>query len=112
MRARGLKPGESERRLEPEEVKEISGKVRVSQALLDKRHYRGPFHEALDVDVYAHPDFLVAETRVLSDGSFRVHGLPPGTYVVSVNLFHGDRGDDPRWNRVEAGTTDLVIDFD
>jgi hypothetical protein len=114
VRARGLKPGEAEQRIERHEVKDIVGKVRASQEFLERRNpqARGPLREHLTVDVYAHPGFLVAETDVLKDGSFRVHGLPPGTYVVSVELYHGDFGHPSKWKRVEAGTTDLVIDLD
>lgn len=115
VRAQGLKPGESERRIEPGEVKDIAGKVGVSREFRERKtaQWQEPLREEdFTVDVYAHPDFLVAHTRVLSDGSFRVHGLPPGAYVVSAELLHGDRGDPSRWKRVEAGTTDLVIDFE
>lgn len=101
VRARGLKPGQTEQRIERHEVKDIAGKVRGSQAL----------RERLDVHVYAHPSFLVARAALLTDGSFRVHGLPPGTYVVGLESFGDKLGPLPR-RRVEAGTTDLVIDFE
>jgi hypothetical protein len=115
VRARGLKPGGAERRIEAHEVKDIAGKVQASEALLEKTYpgnVVGPLRKHLTVDVYAHPQFLVAHTRVQDDGSFRLHGLPPGTYHLCVELFHGDFGHPPKCKRVEAGTTDVVIGLD
>jgi|GEM_PF-3185768 len=115
VRASGLKPGQAEQRIERHEVKDIAGKVRASEALLETRlrgNALGPLRKHLTVDVYAHPGFRVEETRVQDDGSFRLRGLPPGTYTVSVNRYYGDFGHPPVSKRVEAGTTDLVIDLE
>jgi hypothetical protein len=118
VRARGLKPGETEHRIERSEVKDIAGKVRGPESLLEFRvdNAVGPLREHLRVDVFAPPPWGglggrdVASVRVESDGSFRVRGLPPGTYRLSMDLFDGILGGVSK--QVEAGTTDVVIDLD
>lgn len=118
VRARGLKPGETEHRIERSEVKDIAGRVRGPESLLESRvdNARGPLREHLRVDVFAPPPWGglgcrdVASVRVESDGSFRVRGLPPGTYRLSMDLFDGILGGVSK--QVEAGATDVVIDLD
>jgi hypothetical protein len=118
VRVRGLKPGESERRIEPVEVKDIAGRVRGSQALLQQRieEARGPLLKHLQVDVYAYGhrgvvwELPVARTRVGNDGSFRVRGLPSGTYLVDVGTHAGEIFSVSK--PVEAGTTDAIFDLD
>jgi hypothetical protein len=119
VRARGLKPGEAEQRIEPHEVKDIAGEVRPSKARLEStaREPWAQLRGRLDVDVYAYAPrggfmgLRVARTRLRTDGTFRVRGLPPGTYLVSVGTHSGeviDIGDE----YIEAGTTDAVFDLD
>jgi hypothetical protein len=119
VRARGLKPGEAEQRIERHEVKDIAGKVRESQARLERRseEARGLQLEHLRVDVYpCGPrgvawDLRLERVWAANDGSFRVHGLPPGAYLLDVGGIKP--GPFPEGSkRVEAGTTDVVIDLD
>jgi hypothetical protein len=118
VRATGLKPGDAEQRIERHEVKDIAGKVRASQALLErKKEWQGSL-EHFRVEVYAHAGqrgfasglSVVAQIRVQSDGSFRVRGLPPGTYWVNAGTYAGEIIDVSK--QVEAGTTDVVLDLD
>jgi hypothetical protein len=118
VRARGLKSGDTEQRIEVHEVKDIAGQVRGSKAKLEQRteELRGPLREHLTVDVFpCDPhgvvrDLCVARTRVREDGSFRIRGLPPGTYLVDVGTHAGEIFSVSK--QVEAGTTDVVIDLD
>ncbi len=119
VRARGLKPGEAEQRIERHEVKDIAGKVRESQAHLERRSKKAqelPL-EHLRVDVYpCGPRGVARHLRLqrvwaANDGAFRVHGLPPGEYLLDVGGIKP--GPFPEGSkRVEAGTTDVVIDLD
>lgn len=115
--ARGLKPGDTEHRIEIHEVRDIAGEVRGSQARLDQRIEEdpGPLHERLRVDVYpsaprVFPHLRVASTRVREDGSFRVRGLPPGMYLVDVGTHAGEIFSVSKI--VEAGTTDAIFSID
>ena len=102
--ARGLKPGQTEQRIEREAVKDIAGKV------------QGRLRGRLTADVYAHPGpgafsgLRLARTWVKDDGTFRIRGLPPGTYLVDV----GSRGGEvfSVSKNVVAGTTDVVFTLD
>ncbi|MCC7138919.1 MAG: carboxypeptidase regulatory-like domain-containing protein [Planctomycetes bacterium] len=116
VRATGLKPGDAEQRIERHEVRDIAGKVRASQSLLAcKKEWRGSLAH-FRVDVYLRGQrgpasgLSVARTRVQSDGSFRVRGLPPGTYRVHAGTHAGEIIDVSK--EVEAGTTDVVLDLD
>lgn len=112
VRARGLKPGDSERRIESEGFKDIAGKIRGSEALLETTlpgNFHGPLREHLYIDVYADSGYHVIKRKsVRDDGSFRVRGLPPGTYRVQLNIFADFISSVEQ--QVEAGTTDLVFD--
>ena len=121
VRARGLKPGDTEHRIEIQEVRDIAGKVRASKARLESRiggEAPGPLRERLRVDVYAqvpqsapHFDFDThARARLERDGSFRVRGLPPGKYLVRVGTHAGEIFSVSKF--VDAGTTDAVISLD
>lgn len=119
VRAMGLKPGEAEQRIERHEVKDIAGKVRESQARLERRseEARGLQLEHLRVDVYpCGPRGVVWDLRLervwaANDGFFRVHGLPPGAYLLDVGgIKPGPLPEGSK--RVEAGTTNVVIDLD
>jgi hypothetical protein len=107
VRARGLKPGNAEQRIEAHEVRDIAGKVRPSKFLLERGF---PGNYRVTIEVYAHRVFRVDDVRVHDDGTFRVRGLPPGTYDVVLELFNG--GFDYRSLRVEAGTTDVLFDLE
>ncbi len=118
VRARGLEPGPTEHRVDRHEVRSIAGSVRGSKARLDQTDAQsvGPLRERLRVVVFAsaprgHPfrDFRVAETRVQEDGSFRIHGLPAGTYEVEVGTGTGE----VLWvsKTVETGTMDVLFDL-
>ncbi len=114
VRALGLVPGESERRIEHEPTLEIAGRVRIPKALFERRIEEakgGPLREYLRVSVYAHAyDLEIAETRVEDDGTFRVPGLPPGSYLVHAHVYGGLFGEGEK--QVEAGTTDIVLELD
>ena len=113
VRARDLKPSDSERRIESEGFKDIAGKMRGSEALLETTlpsNSYGPLREHLNIDVYADSGYQVIDRkRVRDDGSFRVRGLPPGTYRVQLNIFADFISSVEQ--QVEAGTTDLVFDL-
>lgn len=107
--ARGLKPGQTEQRVERQEVKDIAGTI------------RGPVRRTQDVnvtvDVYApaprgafSEQLRVARVRPEGDGSFRVRGLPPGTYSVNVGSRSGQVYSVSK--SVEAGTSDAIFDLD
>jgi hypothetical protein len=107
VRASGLKPGPTEQRIERQEVKDIAGKV------------LGPVRRHKDfmitVDVYAQPrgafgGLSVARAWPDADGSFRVRGLPPGTYLVDIGSRAGEIFSVSK--AVEAGTTDAIFDLD
>ncbi len=117
--APGLKPGDTEHRIEIQEVKDIAGKVRASKALMESRieEAPGPLLDRLRVVVYAkaprgapHFQFRVVQGRVEQDGSFRVRGLPPGMYVVSIGTGMGEVFSVEKY--LEAGTTDAIVSFD
>ncbi len=119
VRARGLKPGRNEQRIEQHEVMDIAGKVRASKAFMESRveEVPGPLRDRLTVHVSAqaprgapHFEFRVARTRLERDGSFRVRGLPPGTYEVEVGTGMGEVFLVSKI--VEAGTTDAIISLD
>lgn len=117
VRARGLRPGQNEQRIERHEVKDIAGRIRGSEARLEERVEEavGPLRDRLEVSVYAAPPGVfgylpVVRTRVRQDGSFRIHGLPPGTYLVDVGTHAGEIFSVSKF--VEAGTTDAIFSFD
>jgi len=119
VRARGLRPGQTEQRIERHEVKDIAGKVRASKAFMESRieEARGPLRDRLTVDVYAqaprgapHFGFHIARTGLERDGSFHVRGLPPGVYIVSVGAHAGEIFSVEKL--IEAGTTDAIISLD
>ena len=115
--ARGLKPSAQEQRIEPVEVMEIAGRVRGTRLFsVPTGETRGLLRDAIRVDVFApaagtrSSGLLVTSTRLERDGSFRVRGLPPGTYEVSVGTHAGDV-----WSvekSVKAGPTDVIFDLD
>ncbi len=110
VRAPGLQPGQTEQRIERHEVKDIAGTV------------RGPVRQHHDflitVDVYAHAGagpgafagIRVKRVRPDGDGSFRVRGLAPGTYLVNVGSRAGEIFSVSK--SVEAGTSDASFDLD
>ena len=118
--ARDLKPGETEHRIEIDEGRDIAGRIQGSKARLDQRiaEAGGPLRERLRAVVFTRTprsvrpfyDFRVADTRVRKDGSFRIQGLPPGTYEVEVGTGIGR----VFWvsKIVEAGTTDAIFEID
>ncbi len=119
VRARGLKPGQTEQLIERHAVMDIAGKVRGSQTLLERRNEeaRGLQLEHIRVDVYpCGPRGVVWDLRLervwaANDGSFRVCGLPPGAYLLDVGgIKPGPLPEGSK--RVEAGTTDVVIDLE
>ena len=118
VRARSLKPGPTEQRIERHEVKDIAGRIRGSEARLNQRIEEavGPLRERLRVGVYPSTpggvfwNFQVAHTWVRKDGSFRLHGLPPGAYLVYVGTGAGEIFGVSEI--IEAGTTDAIIDIE
>lgn len=117
VRAGGLRPRETEQRIEQRELKTIAGRVQASEARMARRIAEDPgtLFERITVDVYAHAwrsdvrGIRVTRARLAGDGTFRVRGLPPGTYWLDV----GTRGGEiiNIYRSVEAGTTDAVFEF-
>ena len=102
--ARGLKPGQSEQRIEREDVKDIAGKV------------RGRRRGGITVDVYVHPGrgrVFPTPYRARTGGERRLlprSRPPPGTYLVNVGSHAGEV-----WSVstiIEAGTTDAIVRID
>ncbi len=119
VRARSLKPGPTEQRIERHEVRDIAGRITGSEATLNQRlppEAPGRLLERLSVGVYPSApqggfwSLEVASASVQPDGSFRIHGLPPGTYLLYVHTSAGEIFGVSKV--VEAGTTDAIIDID